>query len=180
MSAASLTRYVQLAWFSQPKHERAIYRQIRKLRPAKIVELGLGDGTRASRMIRAAMRFSDIEVSYTGIDMFESNSDGGPKIGLKSAYRMLSQLGAKSRLLPGDPSSALATAANSLVDTDLIVISSSVNQESLQNAWCFVPRMLQTSTLILHQEVRDGGYRTVGAAALEQLSLAASRSRRAA
>lgn len=140
MSAATRLKYLHLAYFSKPVADRAIYRAIRKLRPRSIVEIGLGTGVRAVRMIAVAARYRPQDrIDYTGIDLFEAGNAG---LSLKSAYRDLMASGGRIKLVPGDPFSALSRAANSLTETDLLVIGSGLDGPSLEKAWFYVPRML--------------------------------------
>ena len=70
-------------------------------------------------------------IHYTGIDLFESHTDPRAGISLKAAHCRLAKTGVRLRLLPGDPYSALARAANTLTGTDLIVVSANVDPDSL-------------------------------------------------
>lgn len=143
MSFGSSISYLHLSRFSKPKGERRLYRAISKSKPRKIVELGVGMGVRSQRMIQLAVSLADgVPVEYTGIDLFEARPASAPGMTLKRAYRTLGQLGAQVRVLPGDPYSALSMAANQLTDTDLIVIGSDQDRDSLTQAWFFFPRML--------------------------------------
>jgi len=66
-------------------------------------------------------------VSYVGVDLFEDRSTAdaaAQRISLKAAHRLLCSSGARVRLLPGDPYSVLARAANHLGKADLVVVSS--------------------------------------------------------
>ena len=44
LSAASSLEYLHLAYLSKPVSERVIYRKIGKVRPTRLVVLGLGNG----------------------------------------------------------------------------------------------------------------------------------------
>ena len=56
------------------------------------------------------------------------------------------------RLVPGDPYSALSHVANTLTETDLLVISSGHDPETLARAWFFVPRMLTDRTSVFVEQ----------------------------
>ena len=169
MSAASRLRYLYLAYLSKPKAQRPLYRLIRRYRPRRIVEIGIGDCQRAIRMIGVAQRFAGEPIQFTGIDMFEAAPAPRRALSLKAAYRRLRLSGARIRLEPGDPQWALARAANSLTGTDLLVISADVDAESLAAAWFYVPRMLHGDSLVLVEEAADGG---PGLRALSQVEIA--------
>ena len=156
MSAVSSLRYLYLAYLSKPKAQRPLYRLIRRHRPRKIVEIGIGDGQRSGRLIGVAQRYARGEsVQYTGIDVFEAAASR--TLSLKEAYRRLRATAANIRLEPGDPHWALARAANSLTGTDLLVISSQVDAQSLAAAWFYVPRMLHSDSVVLLEEAADDG-----------------------
>jgi hypothetical protein len=97
------------------------------------------------------------EIHYTGIDMFEARPAENPGITLKLAYKLLRRLNAKVRLVPGDPFAALARTANSLTDTDLIVIAADQDPEAMSRAWAFVPRMIHEGSLIFQEQPGRGG-----------------------
>ena len=90
MSFFRLLRAIYLCYFSKPVENRPLYRAIRRLRVRKLVELGVGDGLCALRMIELAKIASakqqnptagqetpgqkqetSPEIHYVGIDPFE-------------------------------------------------------------------------------------------------------------
>ena len=123
MSAIRLIRYLHLAYFSKPVAERVIFRKIRKLRAGNLVVIGLDDCQLALKMTRLARQYTKRpRVRFTGIDLFEMRPDGATGLPLKQAHRMLQVPGARTQLVPGDPFTALARSANSLQESDLMVI----------------------------------------------------------
>ena len=48
-----------MCWLAKPVADRVVYKTIKKRRIKSIVEIGLGDGTRCEKMIRAAQTFSE-------------------------------------------------------------------------------------------------------------------------
>lgn len=155
--SAGRLRYIHLAYLSHPKADRAIYRAIRRGGVRNIVEMGLGDGRRAERMIRLVQsRQPGARVRYTAIDPFEMRAAGdGPGLSLKAAYRRLKATGAKVQVVPGDPLAALSRVANSLLRTDLLLISADQDEASLQQAWFYVPRMLHSGSQVFFEEIQD-------------------------
>ena len=140
--------YLWLAHFSKPKGERFLFRLIKGNSVRSIVELGVGNGERALRLVDFARQFvPNGELRYTGIDLFEGRSEPESGISLKEAHGMLKQVDAKIKLVPGDPFSALARSANGLAGTDLFLISNDLDQESLARAWAFIPRTLHDGTM---------------------------------
>ncbi|MBC8351289.1 MAG: hypothetical protein H8E66_04850 [Planctomycetes bacterium] len=154
MNDTSFFKFAYLTLLSKPAHERALYQAIRRSAPRSIVEVGVGLGTRASRMISAAGRYRrEEQIRYTGIDLFEARNESGTSLPLKEAHRRLKATGANIRVIPGDPLSALARSANGLQSTDLLVIAADQDEGSLTNAWFYVPRMLHDKSLVLIEDM---------------------------
>ena len=147
-------RFAYLSYFSQPPSDRPIYRAIRSQRVRRIVELGVGLGQRAVRMIEVAGLFGPRkEILYTGVDSFEARSSyEGPGLTLKMAHRKLKATGARIQLLPGDPLTVLTRSANGLSGTDLIIISDRQDEDSLARGWFFLPRMLHEGSSVFIEE----------------------------
>ena len=183
LSLAHLIDDAYLSWLSQPQGERSIYRVIRRARPVRIVELGIGSGRRAERMMRTAVRYANGRgVSYTGIDGFEANEATVVRISLKQAHQQLRCSGCQVRLLPGDPYAVISRHANSLSDTDLLVISA--DQPVPPQLWYFVPRMLHDASSVLLQNPQStpnpAAFRLVSASAVRTLAEQATERRAAA
>ncbi len=156
MSQLGSLKYTHLAYFSQPTADRVIYRALHKRPVSSIVELGVGTAVRAQRMIAMAAG-SGARVRYTGIDFFEDRPASTPGIALREAYRLLREMEVRVRLLPGDPFTVLARAANELTGTDLLVIGADQDAKAMSRAWMFIPRMIHDSTLIFVQEADKRG-----------------------
>ncbi len=92
----------------------------------------------------ARKRRRGVEVHYIGVDLFELRPCGTAGLTLKTAYRLLRTAGARVKLVPGDPLSALARTANSINRVDTIIIGHDVDVQSLARAWFYLPRMLAT------------------------------------
>ena len=147
-------RFLYLSHFSKPAFDRPVYRVIRNGPIQRIVELGIGTGQRASRMIElAGLQSSPGQIHYTGIDLFEARTPSdGSGLTLKAAHRLLSRTGTRVQLLPGDPFSVLARAANNLGGSELVIISAGHDPDSLARAWFYVPRMLSEGSHVLIEE----------------------------
>jgi hypothetical protein len=182
-----------LLHLSKPASDRAIYQAIRENDSRTLLEVGMGTGQRAIRMIRLARGKPDASpIVYTGIDAFESKHESrtraGPRpsdqvpLSLKDAYRMLRRTGASLRLLPGNPLQAFSHAANSLGKIDLVVISADVDRAAMATAWFFVPRVLHARSLVFLEERRpaDSRITTRLLSSTEILRLAEARPRRQA
>ena len=152
MSQLGTLKYTYLAYLSQPATDRAVYRLIEKRPIRSILELGVGDGLRAERMIAIVSRHqTDTELQYTGIDLFEDRPAGSPQIALKQAYQKLRQQSVRVRLVPGGPFEALSRIANYVSGIDLVVVAGDQDAQSLARAWMFLPRMIHGETLVLSQ-----------------------------
>jgi hypothetical protein len=124
------------------------------------------------------------EIRYTGIDLFETREPGDESgLTLKRAFQLLRTTGARIRLIPGDPFTALSRAANLLGATDLLVVSADHDPDSLARAWYFVPRMLDAHSRVFLAEAMgaDGNQRLrqLGAGEFRQLAYAVDRRRAA-
>lgn len=116
------------------------------------------------------MRWPSAQLRYVGIDPFEARSAAdGPGLSLKLAHRILCATGAKVKLVPGDPSSALARVANTLPNNDLVVISSLVAPEHLQQAWFWLPRMLHPGSRVFKEEHVGPGRMVLGEISLAEV-----------
>ena len=146
--AAGFLKSTYLRYFAKPVHDRRLFSLIHRHQIDSIVELGVGTGVRAVRMIELAQRHA-AEVRYAGIDLFEARPDAEQGMSLKQAYKTLRATGAKVQLVPGDPFSSLARAANSLMGTQLLLISADQDEQSLERAWFYIPRILAPQPLVL-------------------------------
>ena len=158
MTTASYLTSIYLKWFAQPKCDRTLFRRIQRFKPLRIVEIGLGDGARGCRAIELAQRYTQTPLSYCGIDLFETRSSGA-SLTLKKAHHRLSQTGAKIRLVPGDALSALASSANFLVGTDLLIIDDSISSEDIIKAQGYLPRIQHPKTSVARYETVNGVHR---------------------
>ncbi len=181
MRLAIIARYLYLSYFSKPGNDRALYRAVRRQPPRKILEIGLGSTQRTLRMLDLARRLSEGEhLRYAAIDLFEARDAQQPKLSLKGVHRDLKALGVQPQLIPGDPAGALARAANSLPETDLILISAANDDAALAGAWFFFPRMLHGGSLVLREVRGEGNTSSFVPISTEQIRLLAGSSRRRA
>ncbi len=146
-----------LAWFAKPAEWRVLFKHVRKHRPCKLLELGVGTGDRARRVIEASTVASfGSQISYTGIDLFETRTEtDGAGLSLKLAHRMLAVTKAKVRLVPGDPWMALSASANALGRHDLILIASDQHPAALDKAWFYMPRLLGEGAAVFVESAHD-------------------------
>jgi hypothetical protein len=158
MSVYSRLKYLHLAYFSKPSGQRCLHRAIRRNTVRRIVEIGVGDLRRALRMIDLAARCGGEvrEIKYTGIDLFEARGDDRSPLMLKHAHKMLIATGAKIKLVPGNPFDGLSRTANTLMGTDLLLISADVDAAALEQAWFYVPRLLHERSVVFQATSDEG------------------------
>jgi hypothetical protein len=158
LSVIKRLKSIHLSYFSKPSADRPVFRAIVKRRVTSIVELGIGTGVRSRRLIEQAQRCDGAgKIRYTGIDLFETReSDVAVGLPLIEAHRMLKATGARVQLVPGDLFSALARVANELGGTDLVIISADQDEQLLQRAWFYLPRILHEGSVIFIEEPGEG------------------------
>lgn len=144
-------RYWQLAHFSKPVADHPLYQVIRQRQVRSILEIGVGNAQRATRMIELASQAVPVQqISYVGIDLFEMRAAPLPQgLTLKEAHRTLKALGAKSRLIPGEPLAALSRTANEISGIELVVVAADIASSLLERAWFFLPRTLSAQAALL-------------------------------
>jgi predicted O-methyltransferase YrrM len=154
--------YLYLAYFSKPVADRALYRAIHRHRWQRILEIGVGSGRRALRMLDvASRRHAKEDLFYVGIDQFEGRPAASPGLSLKEAHCHFKARQFKAQLLPGDPYSTLMRAANALRNIDLVVISADQNAASLAQAWFYLPRMLHATSAVYQEQIDPQGVPTL-------------------
>ncbi len=158
MLNANRLKYLYLSYLSRPASDRVLYRAIGRRKVRRILEIGMGPSRRTLRMIDLAGRVNQGDsVRYAAIDLFEARPrEGTPGLALKETHRLLKSTPAVVQLIPGDPASALARAANSLLNLDLVIISADHDEPSLEGAWFYLPRMLHGNSAV-YLESRDAG-----------------------
>ncbi len=183
MPDTSRLRILYLSHLTTPASDRLIYRAIGRQRPRRILELGIGIGQRAVRMIEVAAHFTPIrEIQFCGMDLFEARSAvDGPGVTLKMAHRLLKRTGARIQLVPGDPYLGLSRNANALGKVDLLVVSARHDPRQLARAWFYVPRLLHERSQVFLERVVPGGRRSVRLLDVSEIETwAAATARRAA
>lgn len=184
MSILRTIKKLRACYLAKPPQRRKLHRAIVRNQVARIVELGVGDASRAAAMLHlAACSVPRESIQYCGIDLFEANEPNAnhaePSIALKEAYRRLKSTGVSIQLVPGDPLSALGRMGNELAGTDLLVISRAVDRDSLKQAWFFVPRILHDRSVVLIERA-SGDVTEYHALAVDEIQRSAAAARRRA
>ncbi|WP_425613518.1 hypothetical protein NA78x_003351 [Anatilimnocola sp. NA78] len=158
MSAGAIIRSTWLLYFSQPANDRALYKAVKGRTIRSVLELGVGDGTRTTRLFEVlAWQEGNLPLRYTGIDLFEARPTGQKGLTLKQAFATVRAPEVKVQLVPGTPFDAMVRCANGLADTDLIIISADQQAVDLERAWKYFPRTLHNDTLVLREQTAAGG-----------------------
>ncbi len=159
MSITQSLKRLYLGHLSKPKSDRVIYRNILKQGAGSIVELGMGSLQRTLNLIELAQVSSGAaKIRYTAIDLFDSRPADMPELKLIQTHRELCKTGAQVKLMPGDES-VLGQIANSLTNSDLILISSCSDIQSQSQLLFYLPRMVHENSLILQQQTLESGGR---------------------
>lgn len=152
MAVGDLFKYARRALFSKPTPERQLLRLAKQHAIRRVVEVGVESIESTTQLLGELVKQAKGEtVKYTALDLFDARPDGAPKMSLVGAYRGFVATGAKVRLTPGALAGSLASEANSLADTDLLLLSREASDEALAHAWYYVPRMCHPGTLVLRR-----------------------------
>jgi hypothetical protein len=156
---AGSLRAKYLTHLSNPPQDRRVYQAIVRAQPSAILEIGIGPGERASRMIELALRYHDPKcLHYIGVDLFEARPRQNPGLTLKRAYLDLLEWGISVRLIPGEVCQVLPLAANGLGPVDLVVISQEQRIAPDSRTWFYFPRIMRDESLVF-EETSNGGRR---------------------
>ncbi|MCS7303565.1 MAG: hypothetical protein NZ602_00450 [Thermoguttaceae bacterium] len=171
MEVVKRLRFFYLAYLSYPAKDRVVYRLVRRHPSRNILEIGLGRGIRAQRLLQLLCeQLPADQLLYTGIDLFEARPPQfGPILPLKQVYQNLRTTGARIRLYPGDPYSVLSHRANQLGPVDLLLIASPIDPKSMAKAWYYIPRLLHPDSLVLVEQPigQKGRFRKLTPSSLE-------------
>jgi len=163
VAGLSRLRLFYLLHFSRPASDQLVYREIRRAKARRIVEIGLNTGQRAVQMIEVLKEFHETScIHYTGVDLFEARSEAdGPGISLRDAHCLLKATGARIQLVPGEVVDAISRIANGVSQVDVLVISARIPQQQLSRAWFFLPRMIHAQTQIFQETLSASGSTTM-------------------
>ena len=179
MKKPSAFQRIYWKFLAKPAQERGIFSAALKCPPTKIVEIGMGTADRAERMLRLAAKLNpDTPIQFTGIDYFDARPNDQSPLSLKEIHCRLKRDGARIKLIPGDPFSALSRCANELAGTDLLILGRESECEAMNRAWFYIPRMIHEQTHVF-RELADETYERIDAVEVERLSSASGHKRAA-
>jgi len=183
VAGLSRLRLFYLLHLSKPASDRLVYREIRRKKARRIVEIGMNTGERAVHAIELLTEFHQAgDIHYTGIDLFEARLIGNvSRLTLRDAHRLLKPSRARIQLVPGTPGEALSRVANELKNIDAVIISGEHSGEQLAKIWFFLPRMVHAQTQFFQETVTSGGMAAMRLLETEEVArLTAQGQRRAA
>ena len=141
--------------------------EIRRLRPAVIVEIGACEGENAERMLFQALRFGPVK--YFGFDLFEE-MDGatfrreaalwpGSLAGVEARLKTVRAAGRapEVRLYKGDTAATLPAAAADIGRADLIFIDGGHSLETVRADWENSQRLCGPGTVIYFDDYPNWG-----------------------
>lgn len=167
MAVGELFRYARRAFFSKPTPEKQLLRLAKQQPVRRVVEVGVESLESTIELLTTLVKQARGEaVAYTALDPFDERVAGADGLSLVSAYRQLVATGASVRLKPGGLGGLVAAEANSLADTDLLLLSREASDAALGTAWRYVPRMCHPGTLVLRRvdgdtDEQTGEWRTL-------------------
>lgn len=155
MAVGALLRYARDTFFSKPSAERELVKLARKQRVRRVVELGIGSLERTQALLKEIGSADKHGVSYCAIDLFDQRPQASAALPLIAVHRVVSGLAESVRLAPGEVETVLPTVANTLADTDLILLPAEALSSEASPLWFYLPRMCHPGTLVLWLDEAD-------------------------
>ncbi len=121
MSRMSWLQRLYWRYLAKPASCRDLFLFVGEQSITSILEVGMGNGSRIQSLM-PLLRLSEgaDRLRYAALDPFES--EGGSRLTLKEAHRLLNEIGVKAHLIPGDPSSGILRVAHTVLPSDLVII----------------------------------------------------------
>ncbi len=152
MAVSGFFKYARLALFSKESSDRQLYRLVKKQQTRRVVELGISSLERTVEIVNLAASTSpQAKIQYSGFDSFEERAKSLDPLSLIETHRTLAKTEAAYRLTPGPVAEGLPSMANSLPDTDLLIVSELISDAQLEPIWFYLPRMCHPGTLVLRK-----------------------------
>lgn len=166
----------KLYWmrFSKPVEERALYKHLVEHPVASVLEIGVGNGARMQRIAKLVqLPAGAAHLRYIGIDEFESAQDSAPRLSLKQAHQMATQLGLKASLIPGDHKSAIPRVAHKMGAVDLVIVNGGLNPQepSVGFIGTWLNRLAHSESTVIGCEVAGQALVVIAAKNLELSTL---------
>lgn len=130
---------------SKPAEERSLYQATHKRSVHSVLQVGVGDGARATKLVQWLDRQGSSELRYAAIDMFEA--EGG--IALKDFHALLKGVGAKPLLVPGTLAMGLPRVVSTIGTVDLLLLNTDVDAFDDPIAQSFLSRIVHEETIVI-------------------------------
>lgn len=131
MARLSWTQRLYWRYLSKPVSQRELFLHAIETPISSILEIGIGSGTRIKTLLSLCVPPEGVkQIRYAGVDPFESAANSASHMNLKTAHRMLAEMGVKAHLVPGEPASALARVVHTVMPSDLIIIDGDWGSET--------------------------------------------------
>ncbi|MBY0539781.1 class I SAM-dependent methyltransferase [Patescibacteria group bacterium] len=139
---------------------RYLYKEIKRVRARRILEVGTWRGDRALSMIRTALHYTPpSEVEYYGFDLFESLNDAQFKSEISKwppsvdeVKRKLNATGVALQLYKGDTKETLPAALRALPKVDFVFIDGGHSIETIQNDWNCTSQLMHETTVVIFDD----------------------------
>jgi hypothetical protein len=132
-----------------------LWQEVQRLRPRRIVEIGVFRGETGARLIEHALLYQD-RVDYWGFDLFAEGATSAlleaeaaivtPPLALESVYQRLQHPRATVHLIPGDTKITLPR--TDMPPADLVFIDGGHSYETVTADWLNVQRILHERTVV--------------------------------
>ncbi len=159
MNLFHLIRYMKLLR-TRPLRYRALFREIFRLRPRRLVEIGVFNGRHAAQMIQtAALHHPVREIEYFGFDLFEDltpelleyeKSKQPPTCA--EVQQLLDQTGATVKLLRGNTRESLPRHAPEIGVVDFIFVDGGHSVETIQLDWDNLQALVGPGTVVIFDD----------------------------
>jgi hypothetical protein len=159
MTRLSWLQRLYWRYLFKPAEERALMLFVLENPIGSILEIGIGSGDRAKRLLPICTKPEGVaQIRYAGLDPFESAPEGTHHLNLKQAHRMLAELGVKAHLIPGDIKSAVSRVAHMILPSDLVIIDGdwASDSDSGRAIEQWLPRLCHASSAIFASSCKGG------------------------
>lgn len=143
-----------------PEAERPLHAVLTGRPVRRILEIGLGDGSRADRLTSVwTNNSSALALEYLVIDPFESADDSAGLL-LRNFHRRMRSRAIQARLLPGQPLPVLRQEANRIGHVDLVILSEEAMAE-FDALGFWLARLVHPATAVMAERTQNGTTRFV-------------------
>jgi hypothetical protein len=164
MARLSWTQRLYWRYFSKPVSQRSLFLHAIETPVASILEIGIGSGERIQTLLSLCTPPEGVsQIRYAGVDPFESANASAPHMNLKSAHRMLAELGVKAHLIPGEPANALQRVVHTVMPSDLVIIDGEWGSDTVSGRAIaeWLPRLCHGGSTIFASTTQGGMFARV-------------------